>query len=193
MKTVEHVIPKGLFEKKQNLITLPAHRACNNGFAQDDEYFRLCMTMAAAPKDETAKKIWEGPVMRGFHRPEMPGLKVSTLNSLKPIEIRTPAGLYLGRQEAMFQDAPRIQKVVSRIARGLYAHQIGKVLPLDWPVTSDLINHNTAMPMFSLFNCRLKPVGNGEFHFDWKYLEGDDLEGLFCSGRDLRSLERNGA
>jgi len=123
-QTIDHVVPKGLFEKKKGLIELPTHKACNNSFSQDDEYFRLCMAAAAAPRDPLARKMWESPVMRGFHRPEMPGLKKATLKALHHVDVHTPAGIYLGTSEAMFQDASRI--------------------PLDWPVSSDLINHAAA-------------------------------------------------
>lgn len=178
-RTIEHIVPKGLFEKKGNLITLPAHRTCNNALAQDDEYFRLCITLAASSKDSSAKNIFDGPVMRGYHRPDRPGLKQSTLRALLPVEIRTPAGLIIGKQNAMFQDATRIRRIASRIARGLYSYVTGKVLPADWPVTSDLIDHNVAGQLFTLLNCRLKPIGNGEFHYDWKRLESDDRQSFF--------------
>lgn len=179
---VEHVVPKSLFHKKKDLLTLPAHKACNNSYALDDEYFRLCMTVAAIPGNPTAKKVWEGPVMRGFHRPEMPGLKWATLKSLHPIDVHSPAGIYLGTGEAMLQDAPRIQRVVNRITRGLYATRTGKILPLDWPVSSDLIDPAAAKPFFDQLyerDLRLARVGDGAFHYGWAHLEESTREGFF--------------
>jgi hypothetical protein len=175
----EHVVPKCLFIQKRGLIELPAHKACNGSFSLDDEYFRLSTTLAAGPHDPIARQVWEGPVMRGFHRPEHPGLKKETLQRLVPVDVHTPAGLYLGAAEAMLQDATRIQRVVNRITRGLYAKQTGKILSLDWPVSSDLINPEAAKPVLELLQVRLTPVGNGVFHYGWKHLEEDDREGLF--------------
>lgn len=148
---IEHVIPANLFErgrKTKGLLTLPAHKTCNSGFSMDDEYFRLCMTAISAPYDAIAKKVWEGPTMRGYHRPEMSGLKKATLNNLQVVEVHTQGGIYLGTAEALFQEPGRIQRVVNRISRGLYATRSGNVLPADWPVSSDLIDPVAARPVF---------------------------------------------
>ncbi|HEX5718440.1 MAG TPA: hypothetical protein VF179_19920 [Thermoanaerobaculia bacterium] len=178
----EHVIPANLFErgrKTKGLITLPAHKACNSGFSLDDEYFRLCVTALSAPYDEIAKKVWEGPTMRGFHRPEMPGLKIATLNSLHTVEVHTAGGLYLGTADVLFQEPGRIRRVVNRISRGLYAKRSGNVLSADWPVSSDLINPLTARPVFELLKMQLIKVGGGEFHYGWGHLKDDQEDGLF--------------
>ena len=183
-RSMEHVVPRNLFGMKKGLIEIPAHKACNNALSQDDEYFRLCMTALAVPHNPIAKKLWDGPVMRGFHRPEMPGLKKATLKAIRPIEIHTPAGIYLGTAEAMFQVPERLHNVVNRITRGLYAHRTGKVLPLDWPVSSELhsaatLNTEATRIALEPLNIRLRPVANGAFHYDWKHLESDDKEGFF--------------
>jgi hypothetical protein len=183
-ESIEHVIPRGLFGQKKGLIEVPAHKACNNAFSQDDEYFRLCMTSAAVPHDPIAKKIWDGPVMRGFHRPEMPGLKKATLNALRPVDVHSPAGIYLGTKDAFFQDAKRLHSVVNRITRGLYAYRTGKILPLDWPVESemrrpdDLASEQVRLALEPL-RIFLRPVSNGAFRYDWKYLEEDSRESFF--------------
>jgi hypothetical protein len=183
-ESIEHVVPRGLFGQKKGLIEVPAHKACNNALSQDDEYFRLCMTSASVPHDPIAKKVWEGPVMRGFHRPEMPGLKKATLNALRPVDVHSPAGIYLWTQDAFFQDAKRLHAVVNRITRGLYAYKTGKVLPLDWPVQSELrsasdLASEPVRQVLAPLRILLRPVGNGAFHYDWKHLEEDNMEGFF--------------
>jgi hypothetical protein len=178
-QTIDHVVPKSLFDQKKGLIELPTHKKCNNAISLDDEYFRLCMTAASVPNHPIAKKLWDGPVMRGFHRSDRPGLKAATLKALQPVDVHTPAGIYLGTREAMFQDAKRIQGVVNRITRGLYAKQTGRVLSIAWPVNSDLINSEAARPIFDLLKIRFATVGNGVFHYAWKCLEEDDREGFF--------------
>ena len=179
----EHVIPANLFErgrKTKGLITLPAHKSCNQSLSLDDEYFRLSMTARASPHDPVARKVWEGPTMRGFHRRDQPGLKIATLENLHSAEVQTPAGIYLGNADVLLQEAERIQRVVNRITRGLFAHLTGNVLPMDWPVACDLINPVAAKPVFDLLKIRLVPVGPaGVFEYGRGVLPTDERDGLF--------------
>jgi hypothetical protein len=185
-RDMDHVPPKGLFnvEDRENLIKLPTHRACNQSFAKDDEYFRLQIT-ARAPHDSKAKKLWgdplpgTGPVMRGFHRPQGQGFKASVLKDLIPVDLRTEGGIFLGSGEVMLQKADRIIRVVNRIVRGLYNRRTGKVLPADWPVSSDLMDGGSLQPMLEPFNIRFFSIGNGTFLYDSKHLADDDREALF--------------
>ena len=46
--TMEHFVPKGLWEKgyrPNKMKTLPAHQACNQSFSGDNEYFRDVLVM----------------------------------------------------------------------------------------------------------------------------------------------------
>lgn len=182
----DHVVPKGLFnpEDRDNLITLPTHQSCNQSFAMDDEYFRLQIT-ARAPHDSRAKKLWgdplpgTGPVMRGFHRPQSRGFKASVLKNLIPVDLHTEGGIYLGSGEMMLQEADRILRVVNRIVRGLYTRRTGKVLPADWPVSSDLMDGTKLQPMLKPLNIRFFDIGKRTFLYDSKHAEDDDREALF--------------
>jgi len=177
----EHVVPKCLFnsEDRQKLITLPAHKSCNSSFSKDDEYFRLCIT-AVAYEQPQAQKLWNGPVMRGVHRPQSRGFKTSILNKILPVEVHSQAGLYLGNAEAMLQDPDRIHKVVNRITRGLYTALTKKVLPSDWPVSSDWMPATALSdPGLQMLRGPGRVIGNGTFSYNWKRLDEDDREGLF--------------
>lgn len=178
-RSMEHVVPRGLFnpEDRQNLITLPAHRECNQRFAKDDERFRLYVT-ARAPYNDKAKKLWSGPVMRGLHRPRSKGFKTSILRNLMPVDIRSPTGLYLGTADAMLQEPETIHRVVNRITRGLYTRRTGKVLPTDWPVSSDMMPTENLKALEEAFGMRFFEVGNGTFYYGSKHLD-DDREALF--------------
>jgi hypothetical protein len=185
-RDMDHVPPKGLFNIKDraNLIKLPTHRACNQSFAKDDEYFRLQIT-ARALHDPKAKQLWgdplpgTGPVMRGFHRPQSQGFKTSVLKDLIPVDLRTEGGIYLGSVEVMLQKADRIIRVVNRIVRGLYTRRTGKVLPADWPVSSELMDGAQLQPMLKLLNVRFFNIGKRTFLYDSKHLADDHREALF--------------
>ena len=175
------MVPANLFVRKRKakgLITLPAHKTCNGGFSLDDEHFRLCVTAMSVPHDEAAKTVWDGPTMRGLHRPEMPGLKTDILNSLHPVEVHTEGGLYLGTTEALLREPGRILRVINRITRGLYARRTGNVLAADFPVSSDWIDPDAAVPVFKLLNITLRSVGEGEFRYGWANMQDDEQEGL---------------
>lgn len=185
-RDLDHVPPKSLFnpEDRQHLITLPTHRACNQSFAKDDEYFRFCIT-AGAPHDPKAKRLMgdpipgTGPVMRGFHRPESRGFKASILKNMVQVDVRTDAGIYLGSGEAMLQKADRIMRVINRIVRGLYTHRAGEVLPFDWPVSSDLMDPSNLHAFLKPFKVSFFNIGNGTFLYDSKHLGEDDREAFF--------------
>jgi hypothetical protein len=179
----EHVIPANLFErgrKTRGLIVLPAHKKCNSEFSKDDENFRLALLSQAAPYNPVARKIWEGPTMRGFHRPDRPGLKITTLNNLKEVEVHTKAGVYLGSAEVMLQEPERLHRVLRRITRGLYANKTGSVLPADWPVSPYFVWGETAGPLAEAFSLRLVSVDSGGV---FKYAHGrmvdDERETVF--------------
>jgi len=46
--------------------------------------------------------------------------------------LRSVSGLYLGRKEAFNVDLNRLGRVVGRIVRGLYYHESGETLPLEY-------------------------------------------------------------
>lgn len=174
----EHVVPKELFNSvdRCNLITLPAHKECNRSYQKDDDYFRLCVT-AAAYKDPSARKLWSGPVMRGFHRLQSLGLKKAVLLNLVPMKIQTEGGPYLGRYDVMLQDAGRILRVVNRIVRGLYTELTGKILPAGWPIQSDLIDRSQVEGLIAEGKVDFCNVGRGTLQYTWEHLE-DDREGI---------------
>ncbi len=177
----EHVFPENLFNPgdRADLIKLPAHRACNASYSKDDEYFRLCMTTAAGDEPK-AKTLWNGPVLRGVHRPQSAKYKAYIHRSLREVEVSTEAGIHLGKAHVMDQDAARIQRVVQRMARGLHTHLTGDILPRDWPVSCDLLDPRTRTdPGWSLFCTGVRTIGNGTVCFAVKRLDEDPRDALY--------------
>ncbi|MGE0641869.1 MAG: hypothetical protein AB7G12_10995 [Thermoanaerobaculia bacterium] len=177
----EHVFPRNLFNDgdRVGLITLPSHRSCNASYSKDDEYFRLCITVAAGD-EPNAKKLWKGPVLRGVHRPESAKYRAMILGSIHEVEVRSEAGIILGKAPVMDQKSARILRVVSRMARGLYTYHTGDVLPADWPVSSDLVDPRARTdPFWSLFYKNVRSVGNGTVRFSTKVLKEDPREAFY--------------
>jgi len=177
----EHVFPQNLFEKgdRSDLIKLPAHRACNSSYSKDDDYFRLCIT-GASYEDVKAKNLWQGPVLRGVHRPESAKYKSYILDNLKDVELRSEAGRILGDSTVMLQDANRLQRVVCRMAKGLHGHLTTDILPEDWPVSCDLVNPAVRTdPGWSKLYDNPRSIGNGTVRFVHKYHPDDNRDAFF--------------
>lgn len=119
--TKDHLFPRSLFPdpKPKNLITLDCCRKCQDNYMADEEYFR---NMLIASKDvyETngGKKIWDTKVLRGLTRTR--GIQKQTFEKLKTVELKTQAGLFIGKQKAFLIDKERFDKVLEKFVRGLH-------------------------------------------------------------------------
>ncbi len=120
-QTNDHVPPKGLFREPRppNLITVPACLPCNNGFGGDDDYFlNLALEWAASRSDDgrgVAQKR-----LRSMKRKEGRNVWKHFFAKVKPVEVYSPAGLYLANSLEFSLDTGRLLRTVNRMIRGLY-------------------------------------------------------------------------
>jgi hypothetical protein len=129
--TRDHVPPKGIFAfpLPTCLITVPACSACNISFAKDDDYFKLIMTSRHdVGHNPAAKKVMESAI-RGLWRPQATGFRRSFLRTIKPVELTTGSGIYLGKSCTTDVDYDRLERVVERTVRGLYFRWKNRPLP----------------------------------------------------------------
>jgi hypothetical protein len=126
--TDEHSVPRAMFptEKRANLIKVPACDACNQSYKKDDEYFRTVIA-GASFADPVGRRIWDEKVVRSTLK-RSPRLSAALVSRLVDIDIKTPAGVYLGIQEALLVDFGRVNRVLEKIVRGLYFHHEGRRL-----------------------------------------------------------------
>lgn len=163
--TADHVPPKCLFPdpKPTDLVTVPACASCNNSFSLDDEYFRIC-ALTQAHEDPVGQKLWEEKVV-GSTLKRSPRLKRVMLNSITTVEMRSSAGLYLGRAPGLKFDRNRIDRVLKKIVCGLLWHHY-KVKPgsdinfLIWkdPDLSSVLHILTS-------ETNLSSIGDGVFQY----------------------------
>ena len=133
--TVDHVPPRALFASpRPSLITVPACSSCNGGASLDDEYFRTVLALDETGFSHPDASAVYPAVLRGLRRPSAPGLRRSIIETLRPVERRTPAGLYAGRAAEFSVDLGRLTSVIRRTTRGLYRHHTGERLPLGCEV-----------------------------------------------------------
>ena len=119
--TDDHVPPKNLFRspRPSTLITVPSCTPCNLGKSKDDEYFRMMIAFrhdvdhpdAAAARDSA---------LRSLDRHEASRFRAAFLSAVREVDLRTAAGLYVGRAGAYGIDVDRLDRVVARITAGLF-------------------------------------------------------------------------
>ncbi|MGH9867498.1 MAG: HNH endonuclease [Candidatus Polarisedimenticolia bacterium] len=137
--TKDHIIPQNLFPKglRNNLWTAPACRPCNDSLAPDEELFRIFIT-GQANRESVGLEVWRGGVRKTLAK--QPKLKAMLAGQMRMVEVRTPAGIILGKRWAMFAKQDRIEPVIMKIVRGLYYREHGKLLG---PTDSQVFLHPT--------------------------------------------------
>lgn len=144
----DHIPPKNLFPSPRpiNLITVPSCKECNQKASNDDEYFRLVLSMRSDTfkHPEVSKNIVK--LQRSLQKPEQKGFRASFLNSLAFVDSHTPAGIYLGKTNAFLVDMKRVNDVIKRITQGLFYKEKGRRLPDNYRVwvccIDDIINEH---------------------------------------------------
>lgn len=128
--TRDHVFPKGLWPppRPADLPTAPACLDCQRAHALDEEYFRTIVA-GGAYANETARNLWDGKIKRSFDR--SPGLRERLRQSIRQMDVTTPAGIILGRAEGWEGDRDRIGRVLKKIVRGLFYLERGDLLADD--------------------------------------------------------------
>jgi hypothetical protein len=131
-KSDDHIPPKTIFPKPRpsNLVTVRSCKACNEGDSKDDEYFRNVLVFREdSGSTSSGEALWES-VRRSLHRPQARKFTLALANAMFDKPVETPGGIFLGTASAMRIDRQRINHVVKRITRGLYAEHFGRMLPL---------------------------------------------------------------
>lgn len=132
--TEDHVVPEGLFEEAPDsgYIKVPACYACNNGLSRDEEYFLVAVLAEATVHSATANRVldrlaedhWSGRRRRS-------GLAVALLKKVRPADVYSPGGIYLGTGDALQVETDRVNRVLEKMVRGLFFHRFQRPLPRD--------------------------------------------------------------
>ena len=135
--TDDHIPPEGLCGKPRpsDLVKVPSCLRCNGGASKDDEYFRTVMVMKAGASSHPEAMTIRPAVFRALEKARKAGFARHIIRSSRPVSLRTPAGLYVGRGFALDVDLARLDRVVSRITKALFWHHHNKQrLPDDFEV-----------------------------------------------------------
>ena len=105
------------------------------------------------------------------------------LDSFKDVEVVTEAGLFLGQDKAIEIVPSRIARVLGRLLRGLFFHELGKPLPSTFVVRTILDQYgNRAEKILSRVAFPpVKRVGDGLFLYTYA-TAGDDTDATIWLG-----------
>jgi hypothetical protein len=138
--TKDHIPPRGIFPKapKGNLITVPAHKNCNNDYCKDDELFRNFI-IAEAYRSSQGKRAWKEQVVASFQK--NPGAKKDLVNRLEAVLVEDPKTRSHIQKGALLMEASLLERQITRITKGLFYHKFGVPLPLDVPIEVEKLDY----------------------------------------------------
>jgi hypothetical protein len=126
--TSDHVPPKNIFPKPRpnDLITVPSCFKCNNIGSKYDEEFRVFLSLQIGMENLTSQNLWKKGALRSLHHNRR--LRRHILDRSWEVDLKTPAGIYLGKQRAVPMPARPHNAVLDRTVRGLYFYHFGEIL-----------------------------------------------------------------
>ena len=126
----DHIFPRELFlyPRPSNLLTAPACTACHSdALSRDEELFRVFAASGMAYEDTQGRRIWDEKIRPSLKR--SPKFRWLLRDSLAQLELKSDAGLYLGKQIGFSADSIRSGRLLTKIAKGLYYHETRIPLP----------------------------------------------------------------
>lgn len=187
--SADHLPPKQFYAPSlrsqlnlSSLITLPAHGVCNKSYEKDEEYFTWSLApLVAGSIAGTALINHHG---RKFSRQKSKRLGEMILREFEP----RPSGLQLpGRMVVKRSQGARIQRVVWKLARGLFFFETSRVLQENTPWTMQLVGPSMVrtQPRNAVWETVKAQTPRGSYGgvFEYKYLYGAADQGsLHCWG-----------
>ena len=140
--TRDHLFPSGLFNKPlpTNLPPrLPACTECNNALSSDEEQFRVFVASGMAYETEPGFRIWNERI-RPDLKGDRPRLKPLVRSHIRKARVLSESGALLGHTPVLEMDREIINRVLYKIAKGLYYWDTGTVMPEDVQILVDSAN-----------------------------------------------------
>lgn len=135
--TKEHIPAKHFFKgiPDKDLITVPSCSGCNKGFQKDEDFFRQFWVSMLMDRSNQAKQLMNNEVSRSIIR--KPSLGHQMFSQMQLVSLYTKSGLFKGkgtRYQISDSDQERIDRVVSKMVRGLFFEEFKQPLPAGWAV-----------------------------------------------------------
>lgn len=165
--TKEHIPPKGIYPKghRDNLITVPACKKCNNDFSKDDEYFKVKLFLRKKVGEDNRTQSHIDSMLNGLKRNE----NFRFLNLLVD-EIRG--------EDIFSYNRKRIVSIAEKTVRGLYYYHFEKILDDSIEIKATIEDEFSFLPTklkdvldkvyTELIQQEEKDVSNGIFKYQYK-------------------------
>ena len=172
--TKDHVPPRAVFlgSVRGDLISVDACRRCNNSAAKDDEHFRnVVLNIDDVLDHSDARCLFESKIERSIRNDAQRRYWRGFRDNIKEYEVRTEAGLFVGKVTATqysAHDIDRVEAVIDRIVRGLYWHETGEILSsaastrTTWP--DDFASLAPELVQF-LLTLEVREIAKGAFSY----------------------------
>lgn len=140
--TKDHIPSKGIFPdtKGLELRTVPSCKDCNQGFSEDEVFFRDHVARFSLDKSISAYALFESKIKRSIR--SRPLLAKGMFDKMKTVNLKTPSGIYLGKKTLMEiskKDWDRMYNVVSKTVRGLIYIEFGHRLPDEYQLRNSVV------------------------------------------------------
>jgi hypothetical protein len=160
---------------------------CNNGASKDDEYLRTMIALSAKTHQDEAMEEVSRAAVRSLARSEAARFRNFLLGGLQDTFIRNERGVFVPATFGSI-DLTRLDRVISRIIKGLFYTERGDRVPDDY----DVVNYSTAgltripkltaLPILAqvraAMHTPMKLVGGPQFAF-WSVYDPADLNQSF--------------
>ena len=118
----------------RNLITVPCCRACNQTASADQEYLRTALVLRMEFETHPESTHFIDAAMRSFDRHGLGGPTASIVQSTEPIELHSPAGVFLGEAGQFTPEVERMESACEWITQGLFFHETARRLAPGYDV-----------------------------------------------------------
>ncbi len=137
--TDDHIPPQSLFpsSKPSELLFVPGCSTCNQGWTKDDEFFKTVVTLSEHSDNSSNANAARASSLRALNRPNAKGFSKMLLSKTFHANVFTPGGVFVERRMGINVDKERIDRVVSKIVRGLFYKYSGRLLGMDYDVSVD--------------------------------------------------------
>jgi hypothetical protein len=143
--TKDHLFPECLFPKPlpSNLPKrLPAHENCNNELSKDEELFRVFVASGMAYESQAGFRIWTERIRTDL-KGRRPRLKPLIQSLTKVAQVVSESGEPLGHTLVLETNPEPINRVLRKIAKGLYYLDTGQILPSEVQI---LVGYDNGQP-----------------------------------------------
>ncbi len=190
--TKDHIPPKCLFAVKDriNLLKLSACVECNNHSSKDDEYLRSILILRVDIEETQSTNELRNALIRSLSNLGQPGFQKAYAKAISVKRVFTPTGIFLGNRPVISLDNERLEKVLSKIIRGLYYHHNKKALKREYLIkiisednlklqTPSLQEFIKSKIFYPLDQTWLYEIEKNTFHYKYLLTQEDNYEGTW--------------